>query len=403
MSALDVLFGPPSKSIQVSHFIRAANEADGESNVPSVGSISRNEWSELAESRRKDVEDECRVDDLRSTLNEVIENPRLMAHVTRTHEATVHAIHEAADTSNRRKRKRPVIPEPAEQHPEVATLRQQLEASKLRSWPTNAALFIRPPRQADHNALINAKRLAFATGDASPQQALIFVTVYNPISWGHRQLGRASQHVFLSSQSLGDIFDAIPCTSHEIMHDNVQRGSQATGTGDRPVIGGQGGAVIFMDGQLYGDGQSAKDYADKYLEYLSGLPERRRIQGSKATPMHDTPLDSLDIRLHTPHWILHAGDCIHHITFDQIRLLHPEDPPPDAYPLTTQITPPLLDLCRACNKVPAVLAIVGDVRLGESPFVICRPCWKWMGPPRGDDADEVSVVSLPKHEFGWSA
>ena len=84
------------------------------------------------------------------------------------------------------------------------------------------------------------------------------------------------------------------------------------------------------------------------------------------------------------------------------RLLHPSDPPVTAYPLTTQITPLLSDNCRICNKVPAVYSILGDMRLGESPFVVCSPCWRWMGLPKGETAKEVTVVPLPKHEFGWN-
>lgn len=70
------------------------------------------------------------------------------------------------------------------------------------------------------------------------------------------------------------------------------------------------------------------------------------------------------------------------------RNFHPLDPL-SGYPLTLQNPPALLDLCRACNKVPAVLSILGDIRLGESPSVLCRPCWKNMG----ESLDE-NVVTL---------
>lgn len=83
------------------------------------------------------------------------------------------------------------------------------------------------------------------------------------------------------------------------------------------------------------------------------------------------------------------------------RMRHSTDPPPSRYPLTTHLTPPLLDLCRACNKVPAVYAVLGDMRLGESPLVLCAPCWRWMGEPAGADAEGVTVVPLPKYERGW--
>ena len=35
-------------------------------------------------------------------------------------------------------------------------------------------------------------------------------------------------------------------------------------------------------------------------------------------------------------------------------------------------------------------SIVGDVRLGESPCVLCDPCWKYMG-----ESNEEGVIVLP--------
>jgi len=78
------------------------------------------------------------------------------------------------------------------------------------------------------------------------------------------------------------------------------------------------------------------------------------------------------------------------------RLQHPSDQH-SGYPLTVQVTPPLLDLCRACTKIPAVWSVVGDVRLGESPCVMCEPCWRNMGDPHND---KVIVVPLSRYELG---
>ena len=134
--------------------------------------------------------------------------------------------------------------------------------------------------------------------------------------------------------------------------------------------------------------------------------------------MHETPFSSLSLRLNHPYWLVHHGNCEHFLVVDQIRyvfsparsavsltdivlssLLHPHDPP-SGYPLTTQITPPLLANCRACSKVPAVYSIVGDVRLGESPCILCAPCWRNMGMPKDKEAETIMVIPLPKHEFG---
>ncbi|KAI0081255.1 hypothetical protein K474DRAFT_1656744 [Panus rudis PR-1116 ss-1] len=320
-----------------------------------------------------------------------------MAHVWRHHEAAVQTIHEAAESANRRKRKRVTVPDAGQEQGPVAELRTKLDAIQLKSWPLaqDAALFIRPPKHADHNTLRSTKQFSMSPDETDSRQAAIFVTVYSPLSWGHRLLARTSQHVLLSSQTLGDLFDIVPCISHELpKHDGTTSGT------DYPPEGSSG-AAIWLEGTLYGDGQSTPDYADKLQGIVERLPEEKRPHVNKGALMHDARFDSLSIRLHSPYWILHAGDCEHFFVIDQIRLLHSSDPPPSKFPLTTQITPPLLDNCRICNKVPAVYAVIGDVRLGESPFVVCAPCWRWMGMPQGEEAAEITVVPLPKYEFGW--
>jgi len=121
--------------------------------------------------------------------------------------------------------------------------------------------------------------------------------------------------------------------------------------------------------------------------------------------MKETKISSLSIRINEPYWLMHSGNCEHFIVFTQIRfepvvvifnvlklsrLVHRSDRRQN-YPMTTQISPILMDLCRACNKVPAIWSIVGDIRLGESPCVLCGPCWRQMGE---SEHDTVLVTPL---------
>jgi len=214
-------------------------------------------------------------------------------------------------------------------------------------------------------------------------------------------LSRSSQHVLLSSQTLGDLFEAIPCCSNEIPDPRTSDDGRVTGYDPANPTRGSVGCVLCINGVAYGDGQSEEDYSDKLLKHLDNSPTAKRPPLNKGTSLHDTTFTSLSFKLHEPYWLLHSGNCEHFIVIDQVRLRHLLDPPFSAFPLTTQITPPLLDMCRACNKVPAIYAISGDVRLGESPFVMCGPCWRWMGEPKEADADSVVIVPLPKHEHGW--
>ena len=97
--------------------------------------------------------DQLSVDDLKSSLEDVLNDPRLAAHVLKNHELTVNAIHESADTSGKRKRRRMNLPEPALEHPEVTALQRKLDAVKLKSWPflLDSAAFLRGPRFTDLN------------------------------------------------------------------------------------------------------------------------------------------------------------------------------------------------------------------------------------------------------------
>ncbi|KAI0780051.1 snRNA-activating protein of 50kDa MW C terminal-domain-containing protein [Fomes fomentarius] len=348
------------------------------------------------------------VNDLKTMLEDTINNSRLMVHVVKTHEASVTAIYETAQPT-KRKRKRPLLADPETEVPEVTALRLKHEAIKLACWPLTirAASFIRPPRQSDRNTLISIKQLGAdptAEAPARARDVLVFVTVYNRQSWGQKNLSRVSQHVVRASQSIGDFYEAIPCTSNELPEEVRDESGAITGykarrSDDDMAVEQAGGAVVFIERVLYGDGQSEHDYAEKILQLSQAMPEGQQKAFTKGSSMHDTKFLSLTVRLHEPYWILHAGNCEHFFTITALRLLHPSDPK-SGYPLTTQITPPLSDFCRVCSKVPAVYSIIGDVRLGESPFLICAPCWRWMGEPK-DDSD-VLVVPLPKHELGWT-
>ncbi|KAL4254984.1 SNAPC3/SRD2 family protein [Abortiporus biennis] len=373
-------FGPSSAIVSISDFLQSAEQLHQPSddfpafstNSSSLRGSVGEAWGSLSPQQKQGIEAECRVDDIQSSLHDIITDPRLMSHVIKTHEASVHAIYETADSSSKRKRRRVTLADPAKEHSAIATLRNQMDAVQLASWPLtiNSALFIRPPRQSDHNCLVRPKQLGSPSAsdpDPDPKQALIFVTIYTPMTWGHKL-----------------VVDQYGHTSWR-----------------NPATRFSGSAVICIEGTVYGDGLSEEDYSDKLLKFHHLNPHQINQTLVKGTSMHDTTFSSLSLRLHQPYWLLHLGDCEHFFVVEEIRLHHPRDPPISAFPLTTQITPPLLDLCRACNKVPAVYSIVGDIRLGESPFVMCATCWRWLGPPRESEAHNVTVVPLPKYEFGW--
>ncbi|KAI0358449.1 hypothetical protein OH77DRAFT_1474071 [Trametes cingulata] len=412
--AHEAYVGPPSELVDVSAFVESGTElhegSDEQEPLPVFSQSGvelpadvREAFTSLAQDEQDRIKAECCVDDLRISLEDIVQNPRLMGHVTRTHEATVHAIYETAEPSGRKKRKRTTLADPADEHQDVTALRLKLEATKLKCWPLtlHAASFIRPPRQHDHNTVINVKKVGASA--AAERDALVFVTVYNRQAWGQRILSRSSQHVLLSSQTLGDLYRALPCPSKELPEEirddaGLVTGYKTSRDDDDMAVDVMDRGLVCVEGILYGDGETENDYARKLLDLLESLPEDNRQSLTEGPSMDSVKLSSLSVRLHEPYWILHAGSCEHFFTVTTIRLRHPTDPVA-GYPITTQITPPLSDFCRVCTKVPAVYSIVGDIRLGESPYLICGPCWRWMGEPK-DDSD-VLVVPLPQHRAGW--
>jgi snRNA-activating protein complex subunit 3 len=171
---------------------------------------------------------------------------------------------------------------------------------------------------------------------SSKPDALLTITIHNPISWSRGHVSRASQHVVLASQTLGNLFDVIPCTSNELpeelAEDDVLVGYDA---GKRQT--GRG-CVICIENVAYGDGQSGQDYAEcvalvcpcfprvlivtnsKLLLQLEKIPPEKRPELRKSpAAMHDTTWKSLSVRINQPYWFLHRGNCEHYVVIDQIR------------------------------------------------------------------------------------
>lgn len=87
--------------------------------------------------------------------------------------------------------------------------------------------------------------------------------MYTRLSW-NTQLARLSQHAVLASQTLGDLYDVIPCAANEIPGDDSQSQSQSQkGWDERDGEEGlHKGAVVCIEGVAYGDGQSEEDYSE---------------------------------------------------------------------------------------------------------------------------------------------
>ena len=96
------------------------------------------------------------------------------------------------------------------------------------------------------------------------------------MSWGS-SLNRSSQHSVLSSQTLGDLYEAIPCPSNEIPSEDDDANAEFIKYHRNAPS--HKGTVIYIEGVAYGDGQAEEDYAESVL---SLFPKHERIRGLKS-------------------------------------------------------------------------------------------------------------------------
>jgi snRNA-activating protein complex subunit 3 len=168
---------------------------------------------------------------------------------------------------------------------------------------------------------------------AETPQAILTVTVHNKLSWRQTHVSRSSRHAILSSQTLGDLFEAIPCPSNEVTQEILDDGRV---TGYHSEVPTHPGCVMCIEGLAYGDGESELDYAEyvhhlnavflvvmsccsKLIQHLQTIPKDSADIRKAPTSMHDTVIASLSLRIGEPYWLLHCGNCEHFIVVDQIR------------------------------------------------------------------------------------
>ncbi|KAH7913909.1 snRNA-activating protein of 50kDa MW C terminal-domain-containing protein [Hygrophoropsis aurantiaca] len=424
-------FGPPSEQISISKFLEDASTVELEPDL-----TSNPFWMGLSQAQRDAVDSECTdsISALKGTIENAWNNPILCAHLTRNHDASVAALYGQTDLSatKGKKRKRAAHGDSANHSQELSAMQDELDAISLNSWGLNldSALFMRAPKNSDYNALESVKQMGNAvlfdhskthstharqnnppTSPESPGSnpistatlsvALITITVYTRLAWAYSFVSRSSQHVVLSSQTLAEFIHIIPCVSSDLPVETASEDGDVAAyeLQNDTASNHNESCLVCIEDQVYSDNQSNPSYSDKLLSLIQKIPEKKRPQLSEApTSLSETTFDSLTLRVNQPYWLLHQGNCEHFIVVDQIRLPHPSDLP-SGYPLTVQITPPIIDLCQACTKVPAVYSVVGDIRLGESPYVMCAPCWRTMGPPKDDN---VTVIPLVTHKQGWT-
>ncbi|KAG7098770.1 hypothetical protein E1B28_000678 [Marasmius oreades] len=200
---LNSQFGPPSEQIDITDFIQDALKVKAITYIPS---------EEIQES----LAEQCSIEDIKSSILSVWNDTAKSSYLCKEHESTV--IHLYGSSKSARPRKKvPNESPPVSQA--IVELQSRLDRISLTSWklPPEASLFVRAPKNSDLNIYSEIKKTSLdeTPGDVSPQ-AIIAYSVHNRLPWRLSHLTRSSQHCVVSSQTLGDLVEAIPCISNEL-------------------------------------------------------------------------------------------------------------------------------------------------------------------------------------------
>ncbi|KAF9510640.1 hypothetical protein BS47DRAFT_1487381 [Hydnum rufescens UP504] len=411
-------FGPPSQLVRTSGFLEHVRilQAEIDVLVRMTGSASQGEenYRTLSEEAKEAIQEECSLEGFGNTALDILRNPKLLDFLRTYNDPLDEG--KLAEITHPRKRKRNAktrVPkinglvsvdssiEPEQgikcERPlkictgityqnlvddEIDKLRELMSCINLKCWtiPAEAAFYSHSHKTDDENSLL------------SLQVAVIAFTNYARSGTHSNGFRRFTQHLILSTQTLGDIYDCIPCQRKHLPNEiygpdgHTLIGYDAnTSYDDEPK-----GAVICVEGVAHGDGLSRPDYADKLKDFYNKKTSRP-IQ--KGTLMHDTKLSDLELRLHQPYWLVHQGECDHLIVFEQIRLAHASDPR-SGYPLMIHQSPVRLSICQICCRLPPEVAVVSDPRIGQSAGLLCSACWRALGDPVEGRDDPVMVIPL---------
>ncbi len=305
------LIGPPSELIHINDFLRSSH--DSIAHVLTEPDLLRHSSEGIDPAPQDSIASECRwvsrtndrstrsgcpsVNDIRSKVSDIFNDPRLYVYARRVHDSSVNTTHELAERnkSGKRKRKREVISEP-EDTPDLIAMKGDLVNIKLQSWPyahslidlvirisdqhrlpQEAAVFIRGPKNSDINTLTEIvrfskldplsctlsdfllKKQAKNGSTSGPHSAVVTVSVYNRLTWSYNFVYRSSQHVVLSSNTLGELYNVIPCPSNDLPDESTVDGSFAGYEYGPPKHPSD--YVMVVEGTAYGDGLTENDYA----------------------------------------------------------------------------------------------------------------------------------------------
>lgn len=428
-------FGPPSDLINLQEFHDHAIKLQETGRWPwfdfsSQGTLISDAckavhgWEELnneSDDRKRSILEDCDTMDIAAPLSGILTSSKLVSLIESILTQSIVDISPAAKSLKKKSKAKEIA-----EDTETETLQSAIDNTQLKMWR------LKPPATSfdrgtlfvgDQNALAAPQLTQHSIAETPiSRDILLTITTYTRLRWHPFRFARDSQHVLSSTGILDDVWNCIPChlKGRGAMPMEVEEEPEVSQSNFRPdkvVVGysmetpelDHDPVVIVIEDIAYCDGSGWPDYADLLIKHLEIVPRSKAdrqlspYERSKSSqplqrgePLNLVALGSLSLRIGEPYWILHRGNCEHWFVIDEIRLQNPRDPV-SGYPICIQRTPVQRPLCRICSKVPARFSILNDVRLGETPALLCKPCWDLLGPPPSKEGEraEDRVIVVP--------
>ncbi|KAG8915312.1 hypothetical protein FRC02_004566 [Tulasnella sp. 418] len=353
---------------------------------------------------REDIAKEMDVSDIRESVETVLNDPLLRAVTVLHNERELLSVTSDSLDKDIVSWRNKTAENHLKMQKEIDTLSENsphdvkalMERLKSISLPSDAGYYVKRPLPEHHNSLVQIKPHSLPASSNRPP-ALVYLSMYAVV--GHIPLNLTSKHVFLSTHTLGDLVDIFPCASNDIALEILDEDGKIIGF-DTDTKMDAGACVVGEDGMVWGDGMDDIDYSDRFIEAMKLDPNASQKPVKKGPNLYEALFDTIPLRLNYPYYLVHQGNCQHYFIIDEIRLYHPPtDPPVQDFPITIHTSPVNRHRCRICAQMSATLSIVGDIRIGESPALLCGQCWEALGKPDPEEEQHVIVVPLTAGEM----
>lgn len=214
---------------------------------------------------------------------------------------------------------------------------------------------------------------------------IVLVRVYEPFVYRRgeatsRKPRLSQEFAVFGNQYLSELRDKIYCQCKfgpfrdiserytDIISSDVedQQQQQSIGAANDP-------GFFFITNTFYNDTRRTNiDYSTEIREWMKRQPDIGKVQ---VASMEDTRFHDLNVRLAYPQVYKHYGNCEHVFTFNDIRLMAPDDSlKSNDYPMLRTVSSAKTKMCMVCGFEEAGFIVRNSLVHIHEPAFLCKQC-----------------------------